>query len=329
MVRTPSCCTKIHKSIAVMRIIFYIPFEGKGCDVQKGKKAMQLYLWENQTAFRAVATLLGVLGIALGTVTPTSADVINCGDVLGPGGRFQLEQDLTCPFSALTIRDGAILDLHGHRVTCTPPSAGFRCVVLTGKEAQLRNGTVAGGLHESITLEGTGGHTVRDVTSSLVDANILVTSDHNRLINVIAQSVYNAAFAIYGDHNRLTNSMALCPFVALDGCISIAGDENDLSDNLVSVEEDCCAPGVGRGGMRIAGHKNRLRLNRVTNHDGPGIVVLGTDNDLRFNTALGNVLDLQDMNGDCTHNTWKHNIFDTSDPPCIGAGVAKVTLMAK
>jgi hypothetical protein len=33
-----------------------------------------------------VVMRLGVLGIALGSVTPAYADDIQCGDVLGPGG---------------------------------------------------------------------------------------------------------------------------------------------------------------------------------------------------------------------------------------------------
>jgi hypothetical protein len=64
-----------------------------------------------------VIMLLGALGIALGGVTRAHADVIECGDVLGPGGRFELEHDLECPgMRAVTVLDGAILDLKGHIV---------------------------------------------------------------------------------------------------------------------------------------------------------------------------------------------------------------------
>jgi hypothetical protein len=59
---------------------------------------------------------------------------------------------------------------------------------------------------------------------------------------------------------------------------------------------------IERGGIRVSGHNNRLRLNQVTNPDGPGIVVLGMGNDLQFNTTLGTTLDAQDTNGDCAHN---------------------------
>src|SRR5437867_11302403 len=58
------------------------------------------------------ATALVALGLALGSVTLSHAAVIQCGDVLGPDGRFVLESDLDCPRGvAVTLRDGAILDL--------------------------------------------------------------------------------------------------------------------------------------------------------------------------------------------------------------------------
>ena len=156
-----------------------------------------------------IATLLGACGIALGSVTPAHAEDIQCGAVLGPGGRFALKHDLDCgPSIAVTIQDGAILDLQGHIVTCT--GSTFPCIRLRGTGAQLLNGAVDGGHHESIVLEGSGGHTVRNVTSTLADNNILVQSDHNQLINVYAASTINPAFHITGNHNRLTDSIAHC-----------------------------------------------------------------------------------------------------------------------
>jgi hypothetical protein len=53
-----------------------------------------------------VVMLLGAIGIVLGSVTPAHADVITCGDVLGPGGRFELEHDLACGSEAVTVQDG-------------------------------------------------------------------------------------------------------------------------------------------------------------------------------------------------------------------------------
>jgi hypothetical protein len=264
------------------------------------------------------------LGLTLGSTTAPAAADITCGAVLGPGGHYRLEHDLTCVSHAFTV-DSAHVDLQGHTVSCPGP-IGFRCIVLTGAGASLCCGTATGGEHETLTLEGTGRHTVWDVTSTLIDTNVVITSDHNRLSNVNAGSSVHAAFRITGHHNRLTRSQALCPFLAADGCLSVAGDDNDLIDNLVTVEEDALQD---HGGLRVSGNRNRLWLNRVTNADGTGIVVLGTGNVLWLNTAQGNGLDLRDANGDCTHNTWKHNTAGTVDPPCIGGGGALAPVAAK
>jgi hypothetical protein len=240
-----------------------------------------------------------------------------CGDVLGPGGRFQLEQDVECfNFnSAFTVRDGAILNLNGHTVKCGQITTG--CIVLRGTGAQLLNGTVQGGFHHSIILEGTGGHTVRNVTSTFVDANILVLSDNNRLIDVTAESVFNPAFNILGNNNRLTNNSAFCLvlFFSNIGCIRVTGDENRLVDNFATSTVD--GPFTMASGFLITGNNNWLRRNQAINNEQRGIVVTGVGNDLRFNVALENALDLQDTNDNCVYNVWKHNIFETRSPACI------------
>jgi len=262
-----------------------------------------------------MAMLVGVIGITFGSMTPARADVINCGDVLGPGGRFELEHDLDCPAPVvgITVRDRAILDLKGHIVTCHNFT---RCIVLTGTGAQLLNGAVQGGTHESIILEGNGRHIVKDVTSTLVDNNIIVRSDHNQLINVMAESLISPAFNIVGDNNRLTDNIALCSelFSILSGCILIGGNGNRLINNFAT-STTSGAPGIS--GFLITGNNNVLRGNRAIRNESSGITVKGTGNSLQRNTALENGLDVQDTNGDCAHNTWEENTFKTSDPACI------------
>jgi parallel beta-helix repeat protein len=265
-----------------------------------------------------VVILLGAIVIALGSVTPTHAHDIQCGDVLGPGGRFELEHNLEeCFPRAVTVQDGAILDLNGHIVTCS--DAVVRCIILTGTGAQLLNGTVVGGLHESIVLEGEGWHTVRNVTSTApVDNNTIVFSDHNQLINVLAESSANPAFVILGNHNRLIDSIARCfALFSSSSCISVGGDENRLINNFATSTRNTIASSGGPG-FKIAGDNNVLQGNRAIGNEGPGIVITGTGNRLQGNTALRNSIDLQDTNGDCTQNTWRQNTFETSDPACIG-----------
>jgi hypothetical protein len=249
-----------------------------------------------------------MFGLLLGSMTAAHADVVQCGDVLGPGGRFELEDDLDCPRTVvpgITVRDHATLDLKRHIVTCDNFGG---CIVLTGTGAQLLNGAVQGGLHESIVLGGHGRHVVKDVTSMVVDANVLVLmSDNNQLINVMAESVFSPAFIIRGNHNRLTNSIAQC-FGRPGGCIFVVGDNNRLINNFVTSTASLL------GGIVVSGNNNVLARNRAIRNEGPGISVGGIGNIVMHNTALENSPDLQ---GDCTHNIWQENTFRTSDPACI------------
>jgi len=63
---------------------------------------------------------LWVMGMILGWIAVGAAgEKINCGDILGPGGVFELKADLHCGETspALTVRDGAQLELGGHIAT--------------------------------------------------------------------------------------------------------------------------------------------------------------------------------------------------------------------
>jgi hypothetical protein len=144
-----------------------------------------------------------------------------------------------------------------------------------------------------------------------VDGNVHVDSDHNTLIDVMAESVISAAFAIAGHHNLLTNSIALCPQV--ESCIFVGGDGNRVIDNFVRAESDSRALVVTGDNNVVQG--NRLILTGFLLH---GLIVSGTGNRLTGNTAITeDGVDLVDVNGDCAHNTWRHNIFVTREPACI------------
>jgi len=263
-----------------------------------------------------VVSLLAAF-VMLGSVTPAHADVVQCGDVLGPGGRFTLEQDIVCQGGAgvgVTVQDGAVLDLNGHTVNCVGLNG---CVLLTGTGATLLNGKVQNAGLENIRLGGTGRHTVRNVTSIFVDLSVIVTSDHNTLIEVVADGGLSSRFDISGDHNRLINSTALCGLFG-EPCIRVVGDRNHLIGNFIAV-------GPGHDGIVVLGDHNVLERNRViwmvepsSSSSRRAITVTGTGNRIAHNTAITeNATDLQDTNGDCDHNTWRHNIFVTGDPACI------------
>lgn len=279
-----------------------------------------------------VALLLGAFVTALGGVAPVYADSVQCGDVLGPGGRYKLDTDLDCsndpgPVSgpAFTLRSGAILDLNQHLLTCQFPEP---CLVFKGRGATLKNGTLQGGIHYAIILGGQGGHTLMNVTSGIMDGNILVESDDNELINVMAHGVYGGAFLIGGNDNRLTNSVAHCLSVIGGGCISVGGNRNRLSENVSLITSSRGGPNVEIVGDDNVLQGNRAILSELGGQNVPGgkngIVVTGTGNRLTRNTVRETKgpphqdgIDLQDTSGDCDHNTWRHSTFRTKDPACI------------
>jgi len=102
-----------------------------------------------------------VVVVALVVPGRASAQAVDCGSILGPGGTYVLDRDLTCPetpppspdredrIGAIKLIDGATLDLNGHTVTCSSPT-----ILLNGapsttptygivvRDSTLRNGTV-------------------------------------------------------------------------------------------------------------------------------------------------------------------------------------------
>jgi hypothetical protein len=118
------------------------------------------------------------------------------------------------------VRDGAILDLNWHIVTCRNFEG---CIVLSGVGAQLFDGAVGGSDHENLRVTGTG-HTVKNVTSLLAELNIVVSGDNNSLINVMAISGFFPAFQIAGNNNQLSDSIALCSQLANSACVAVSGE---------------------------------------------------------------------------------------------------------
>ncbi len=91
-------------------------------------------------------SFLVVIGLLAVCVKPVFAAEIKCGGTLGAGGTFVLTHDLTCLKDvedryrpALSVINGAILDLNGHTVTCDERHVGIAVV-----RATLLNGTVRG-----------------------------------------------------------------------------------------------------------------------------------------------------------------------------------------
>jgi hypothetical protein len=238
---------------------------------------------------------------------------------------FQLQADLRCddddPAVALTVRDGARLDLGGHTVT-----ASGIAVLLEGRGAVVQHGHAGSG-SAAIAVAGGGGHTVRGIEATLGshDDGILVVSDHNRVVsnigsgnnsglhhNLVANNIGlgQDAIRVTGDHNLLLNNHS---GEGQHLGFTIEGDNNVLVGNQVR--------GVGEG-VAVRGDGNTVVGNLITRSE-TGIFVPVEDNRLIHNTALDNGIDLVDTHEDCNGNVWQGNVFQTSragaiaNPACI------------
>jgi hypothetical protein len=270
---------------------------------------------------KRLARLLTLVSLLL-TTTAWAAPplpVTACGQTLRGPALYYLPDHLACPSggTGLTL-DSATLDLRGFTLSCAWPST--RCLTVQGRQAQVLHGTIDGGAHEALALEGAGSHRVTQVVVTPLDAAVLILSDNNSLREVTAESGVNPAFFLQGNDNRLSQIVAVCPFVAGNGCIEVKGHGNRLEDLDVTVTETQNAPPVwlGAGAVQLTGNDNEVRLSTLRNTDGPAIIVNGRDNRLLANRFDG-IPDALDLSGGCTANTWKRNLFLTATGtlPCL------------
>jgi parallel beta-helix repeat protein len=100
----------------------------------------------------------------------------------------------------------------------------------------------------------------------------------------------------------------------IDGVDVINSDQNLFIHNNLS--------GNGGVGLNLLTSNNMVRHNTVDSNDDVGISAAGSGNTIDDNTTLGNLgnlVNLRDVNGDCTHNTWTDNSFNSNSviPDCI------------
>lgn len=210
----------------------------------------------------AVAAL--ALGAALACPSGARAQVIGCGSVVGPHQTVVLDVDLQCTHATggITVIGPATLDLGGHRVVCAPEAERSSGIVLAGKRAQLRSGSVIG-CKAGVEVVGEGGHRIEQVTAAAdVEAGFRVDSNGNTLRGDTGGGTTNGIDFI------------------------VRSDGNLLVGNTTAVDGLPPAP----IGFRVVGSRNRLRGNTSADHRQFGFHLDFTSerNVLHGNTATGN-----------------------------------------
>jgi hypothetical protein len=202
---------------------------------------------------------------------------------------------------ALTVRDGATLDLAGHRLRF---GSGSTAVRLEGVGATLRNGIIQGsGSGFGVDVWGTGRHRIRGIRVEGVDEGFQVTSAHNQFFSNDVEAVFRG-FTIAGDHNWLVGNRE----AHADLGYHLRGHWNTMLQNQSR---------EGIQGVQVTGDYNRLLANTFRDARDNGIYVSGEANWLLRNVALGNEIDAVDAHGTCDQNHWLHNTFETVNPACI------------
>lgn len=236
---------------------------------------------------------------------PSLAWAIACGDIL-VGGMHALTADLDCSAyadtdAAVTLRDGATLDLGGFRLT-----AQIVGVRLEGSGASVVNGEVAG---VWILVEALGtGHAVRDLdVIGDPDYAVYVIGDGNTVERVDFGAGAYHALIVEGSDNLIGENYV----DSVDIAYWVIGDRNEIRFNIIR---------RSLLGLRVDGDQNAVSRNNLgldaVEQGYLGLEVSGAGNTFVSNFVRHYDLDLSDAAGECVTNTYLNNDIQTADPPC-------------
>lgn len=235
------------------------------------------------TATAWLAVRWTAAGVALGAVlygSPAAAVTAACGDQIGPGGAFRLEQDLeSCDGAgvALTVVGPVTLEMDGREIRCAviDPAGGIE---LAARQVNISGGTVRG-CRFGISAAGEGRHRIENVhVRSSIDVGIDLVSDRSQLRGADATNGGGDGVRVRGARARLDRNVASDN--GLNG-FTVIGDGCKLTDNT--------AVNNARTGVEVSGDRNTLTRTVCTTRANHGLLVTGDDNRVRWTTAARNV----------------------------------------
>lgn len=286
---------------------------------------------------RNLFALSAALGISLLLILPSVAGAVNvCGSTLGPGGTVTLDMDQNCNSNpAFTVVGPVTVNLNGFTVRCADP--GQDGIRIEGTEAKVHNGVVTR-CSDGVFVLG---------SEQKVERMVAKENSHNGFVNEAADSKFANNTATWNDDYGFRNKGADSKFTTniatnngdygfwnegadskFTGNISTS---NDLDGFVHSFGDNCTftantATDNGDNGFRIFGTNSKFTNNVATSNGFDGFLNSygATENTFNGNLALGNTSeDLEDANAACDNNTWKNNVFGSSEvagganPGCI------------
>jgi parallel beta-helix repeat protein len=279
------------------------------------KEDHALFVRHRRASLSSPIRAAGLVALAahafLGNPAPALAQAV-CGGYVAPGETLVLTADLgPCDgMDEVLLVESATVDLAGHTVSCADTDADGILpwgIILVGKKAQLRNGTVVG-CHHNVMLEDRGRHTVENVTArgAVLDGFQLHTP-RNRLHGSTAVDNGDDGVQISGQKNEVAGSVF--EGNVEDGIDILDGSRHRLLDNDAS--------GNGDDGIDVTGNRSKLVGNESTDNADAGIRVGGQQNKVLGNTATGNGgWDLEGTEP-CTVNRYSENVYGSASGSCM------------
>ena len=236
---------------------------------------------------------------------------IACGSLIRRGEKVTLTADVgPCDgVDAAIILDGGSLDLAGHMVGCADLDGDGDLslgVVLLGRKATLRNGTVIG-CSDGVGLGGDGKHRVSNVTaraSSSDGFDAIPGADKCRLVDVVAVENGDDGIQLRSDGSRLVRALTTDN---LDDGVELweSAEKNALVETRAERNAD--------EGILVLGTRNKLAKPAATDNGTIGIDLTGIANKLSGGSAASNgAYDL----ANCDGNRVRKITFGTATPDC-------------
>jgi parallel beta-helix repeat protein len=240
-----------------------------------------------------------------------SKAITGCGTVISRSGKYFLANDLTqCPGDGISIAASSVsIDLQGHIIQVTG-DASASAIDAPGGDKGLTNLEIAG---PGTLTGGLTGITFGNVHNSRVHGVTMVQNSFGMAVNSGDFTSDTTAKATASANNEFFDNVITANNG--HGITMNGGNKNLFFRNNVSGNNN-----GGVGLLLYAGQDNVAHDNTADANGGWGIYIAAqsSGNKVEHNTAFGNSnADLNDQNGDCTHNTWADNSFVSNSPGCI------------
>jgi parallel beta-helix repeat protein len=259
-----------------------------------------------------VFSLLAVTCASSAAFAQLPTPISQCGTVITQPGTYTVANDLSCFFQdgIDIVADHVILMLNSHQISAFSVFGFFGNGISVGIGVPSGNshvsvlgpGTITG-FNAGINFEQVSHSSVRDVTSTSNFFGIVVNGGFAAGCNQSCPStknVFQGNTSTFNDQHGFTMNGA---------------NDNTFRDNNASNNFN------GNGLLLFTASGNDVNGNTATGNGDSGIAVssgTGMNNTIKNNTAQNNTnFDLNDGNTNCDSNSWKNNIFGSSNQSCI------------